>query len=413
MKYCPNCGAPNVDAYAFCTSCGNQFAKENDKETKQEQSKEVEAEIATEKSKEQIPEVKQEDAPDSLNETQPDPQPEQQPEQQPEPRPEPQTTPGFVPQPGNGQTTARQQNGGYGFYSLAGVAPRDVPNPVIQAIRKAGSSTLFLIATILFSAAIILSIINSAIVKDVTIDEVLTEKQMALLERIAESYDFNINTINQNSNSTVTGEIFANAFSIITAVGLWMFYAASKSKRGVYSTSGLTVIKVINIIKTVLLCIAFAIIELSLFICILNVPNIIKLMKKVDVDNILQFDLTSIMAGLLVISIIIIAAVFAIYIIYLLFITASINNVKKSITYGIASDRVSTYVGVINIISAVLGLLGIFRSYTMVQALATLATSAFLIIISVCIFSYKKTMKQIIFMNQMQQVNPPAGNAGM
>ena len=147
-----------------------------------------------------------------------------------------------------------------------------------------------------------------------------------------------------------------------------------------------------------------------MMIAIASLPSILKFIEQYNIDwffSVQDIDVAFILTTVLITMIIIFAVCFILALIYLLFITGTINTVKNSITYGVASDKVSIYVVVINFISAASMLFispGSLINGNIASVLATVANGVFLVLISVCILSYRKTMKQMIL---MQQLNIP------
>ena len=397
MRHCKNCGELNEETYTFCSSCGNRLISEKSQETA-EQNKGISDNADASANSADVP--FQEENPEIVNDTA-----------------EKDDTPSGA-ESGETQPAAEESQPAAGGaqpvippyvppYAAQNYGQALTPNPVIAAIRKAGSSNLFLMAVIFFTLAIFLSMLAALFPTSIEFDPDIEN----VVREIGYRYDIDlIGMAREGELSPNIAQIaFSNLFGIITAIGLWMFYSASK-KPGIYSTTGLKVIKTINIIKTVILCVVFGVLEILMMIAIASLPSILKFIEQYNIDwffSVQDIDVAFILTTVLITMIIIFAVCFILALIYLLFITGTINTVKNSITYGVASDKVSIYVVVINFISAASMLFispGSLINGNIASVLATVANGVFLVLISVCILSYRKTMKQMIL---MQQLNIP------
>lgn len=397
MRYCKNCGKPNDERYTYCSSCGNRLVFESSHSQKAEDGenaadKDEREEGASPLSGENS---RSEEASAGAAGHQPDDEASIAPDAEAEEIPADEAT-APAASPAEGQNFSQ--------------AP--AINPVIAAIRKAGTSKLFLAATVFFTLFLVLTILEGAIPKTIT----LSADVENLLESIGSKYEIDLLDMVQSGELLPNSAqiAFANLLNIITVIGLWMFYFAAR-RPGVFSVKGLQVIKVVNVIKTVLLCLLFVLLEILLMIAIASLPFVLKLIEQYNIDTLLRLsgydiDFSFILMAILIFMIVVIAVYFILTLIYLLFIIGTINTVKSSITYGVPADKVSVYVVVINFITAAnyVGLTSLtsLMQGSVISTLASVAFGVFLILISICMLSYRKTMKQMILMNRFGMPHP-------
>ena len=131
---------------------------------------------------------------------------------------------------------------------------------------------------------------------------------------------------------------------IILAVGVWLIYSAA-AKRSIRSikTSGLTVIRVITIIKFVVCMIFFA--------AVLFMLGFEAVVIFTGSQNILPVDMTAYNTALAIL-ITALALLCAVFVIYYIMLIKSLTTIKKTISSGRPSAKVSVYAAVISFLLA-------------------------------------------------------------
>ena len=266
-------------------------------------------------------------------------------------------------------------------------------NPVVNAVKQVASSPLALVAIIAFSAMVLVSLISSLVDRNA-----LTAAIYSLLNSLTEAgvdvpYEI-YNAIDSAYYSLGSGlYVFASILglipSILICVGLWLTYssAASRSSDGM-KTSGLTTIKVINIIQLVGTCIAFAFIELLIIIIGIAASSVAR-------EYSYYYDYSSgasLVATIgVVIPALIVAAVYTLQIIYQAKVIQSVNTAKKTITTGVPSDKISGFVAVWLFISAGFSLFGLATNF-----LGCACSITSLICFGILIYKYRNAMRAIM-----------------
>jgi len=258
-------------------------------------------------------------------------------------------------------------------------------NPVLSAVKKVASSPLFLVAIIAYSVQILATIVNST-----SIGAKVEMFLYSMLDEIgyAAPYEFYeiVDAISRIGDIPyVVGTIIGLIPTILICVGLWKTYSSAASRASdTMKTSGLTMIKVVTIIQLVWVCIGLAVVELLLMLIVVAVAA----------ANIYE---SGIIIAVLVFMVIIFAAAFVLDIIYLAKIIKSINTAKNSISTGIPSDKVSSFVAVWTFIGAAGMLFSLATSFLLSAAAITS-----LICFGILIFKYKSAMKALMYTGQIQ-----------
>ena len=265
------------------------------------------------------------------------------------------------------------------------VKPPLSSNPVLNAVKKIASSPLFLVAVIALSVQILASIIGAA-----AGGAILRELIYSVLYELGgnipyEVYDVLDKIAMVGSGPVVVGTIIGLIPTILICVGLWLTYASAASRASdTMKTSGLTMIKVISIIQLVSTCIWFAIIEILLMLIVIAVGA-------ADVYE------AGIIIAILIFMVILFAAAFVLEIIYLAKIIKSINTAKKTIATAVPSDKVSSFVAVMNFISAAGFIFSLITSF-----ISSAAAMTSLICFGILIFKYKSAMRTLMYQQQIQ-----------
>lgn len=274
-------------------------------------------------------------------------------------------------------------------YSAPAYTPAAKPplssNPVLNAVKKIAGSPLFLVAVIAYSLQILATLVSS-VGTGAKVEMFL----YSLLDEIGYAAPFEfyeiVDAISRIGDIPyIIGTIIGLIPTILICVGLWITYSSAKNRMtDTMKTSGLTMIKVITIIQLVWACVVFALVELLLMLIVVAVAA----------ANVYEAGL--IIAGV-VFVVLFVAAAFALAIVYFAKIIKSIGVAKKTITTGIPSDKVSSYVAVWAFISAVCLVFSLITSF-----IASAASMTAFICFGILIFKYKSAMKGLMFAQPVQ-----------
>lgn len=391
--FCHKCGTKNPDEAAFCSECGQQLVSRDGnpvtpqyvKQNQPVENTPVQPEVPFVKATpEQTPFAPQ-SAPDaapvygeapvynqapSYNEAPvyneavayQNPFPEQNPVQNPVPDTMYQPTPMPVPD-----------------VNMQRPTPAFSTNGVIDAIKKLASSSLMVVVSSMFSAAIIVSILTSGAVFDGLLNALLTGLAAAGMSLNDLGYQLGIGYIDLFSifNTVKASAMVSTAISmlpsIVIAIGLWVTVSTGKNKHSnTMSTGGLTAISVIYIISLIFACLPVVLVT-ALFAIVVagaELPWWIILIPLV---------------------------ILAIIIVYYMLIIKSVSSCKRSIYSGQAIGNASALIGVLlfisgffQIISGVLSIVIFGLGYT-VSAVLTAITN---ILFGVLIFKYRGIMNR-------------------
>ena len=262
----------------------------------------------------------------------------------------------------------------------------------IDVMRSFANGSLFLVGIIAFSLSVIFTFISQLSNNIASFDSIRD-----LLDKIG--LDSAADNIIDSAQSASTGALIAAIIpSVLIAVGLWLTYISFKDKSGApIKTSGLTMIKVINIIGLVFLCIGCAIVEIVLLVGAFGISQAKNEVSSGDAKALLNLG-----SGLMIVLFIVLAIVFTLCIVYFAKVISSINTAKRTIMTGVASDKVSGFVAVIAFISAFVTFISVFSAEGASGVLAALCSVTASICFGVLIFQYKKAMRPLMYAGGMR-----------
>ena len=269
-------------------------------------------------------------------------------------------------------------------------APVLSSNPAVNVIKTVGSSPKFLVATILYSAAIVLSILSTFSLTSIFND--------------AYYYAANFGTVDPEvfypmmpmiESSSVASGIIASIPAILTAVGMWLFFISCRdTQSGNVSTAGLTICKVLAYIGLVAICLVGALIVILMIVLIVAIGA-------VGNNSYYYTDASAIAAAqmVFVFFIVLAAGVVALYIAFEVCVIKVINRVKASALVGTADNRIPRFLtGYMMVIGIVSGLGGLFSLITIpVAGLASLASAAAMIVMALVLGEYRSRMTMLLF----------------
>ena len=334
-KICTKCGAQSRDSAAFCQSCGNNL----------------------ETSSQPPPAAPPYTSPPAYN-------------------PSPVYSPMYAPPPGS---YVPPPVGGQKVYSQS---------QAIKMIKSVGSSLIFLIVAVLFTAGFLLQLIQSV---------TLFSSQNALLRAyydILRILDLGgnpdvIHTIQDLSGGIAAGNLLGLILPLLICAGMWMFFAVCRRADDSHrSTAGLTMIKVSVMITNIALLVLFGILEILLIIATIAAA------VASSGFNLFGYGTEAAVAiTILVVMIFLMAGVIVLLACYLGGLTRTINAAVNGFRTG-AVTRASMFLAVMNIIMAVFGIGSslLTPAFSLIPVLTGVINGAVLILASVCIIMYNRKL---------------------
>ena len=255
-------------------------------------------------------------------------------------------------------------------------------NPVLNTVKTIATSPLYLVAVIAFSISLFFDFIS------------MLSGQAGIFSYIygiAEKFDleYELGEILYPIQGAVKAGTFIGMIPVILiAVGLWLiFVSALDTKYPGMKTAGLTMIKVINVIKLVFVCIYAGIIEIVSIIAIAQTSNSYSLLDDYGLGGV-----SSAGTGLLVFLDIITIAVFTLVILYYSKIISSINAAKNTINTATPLAKASNYLMVMLYILSGFSVISTFFKSGL-GILTTLCSVTSMICFAILISRYNKEMR--------------------
>lgn len=273
----------------------------------------------------------------------------------------------------NQQVTPPPMTTGY-YQPTTNVPQTTNPFPVLTALKSKGGSAAFLVATILFTVALVLTIVSSFSISEELYDAINTIGAYASMGDgemmdMTESY----NMIHQITPLLLVVSVISSIPTIIICIGLWCIYGTCKKPGSQpLKIGGFTAIKVIMILKMIGSCIAYALLLFTFVFLFLaaaaegiTMTDLMYLVEAAGDMGYAEPDLlagaASALVGALVLVIVIFIISMILSIVYLVKIIGSLNCAKEIIVTGKTSKTVSAFVGVFMMIGGILNaLIGLF-----------------------------------------------------
>lgn len=264
------------------------------------------------------------------------------------------------------------------------VSPLVPSNPLLDAIRRLASSPLFLVAAILTSLAALLSMFAS-ISSPVDISNALREFGRVLAEK---GYDIDLSGLEQSiaSSSGISSALTGMIPSLLTVLGVWLVYGAAKNRTKRMSTAGLTILKVLQVISLVVICIVTALIVLgSLAGVVFGAAYLSEEVYDIDEATIIAMVVAIIVASVLLVMVLSILCEAKLI--------KTINGMRKTLATGEVQGKTSMYVVVMLYIFAAFecstGFSMLF-SGKIVAGLSVLCTAAIIVLFAIVLVKYRK-----------------------
>ncbi len=240
---------------------------------------------------------------------------------------------------------------------------------VIESVRELGSSTMFLTAAIALSVMIVFSAFSGFLTFN-TVD----------FSDIFDSYDYyynyNFGQLGDMMNDAVrtvgnASNLFSQIPAVLICVGMWMIYASCRRRSGEVSVGGLSMIRVVTIIKLCLFSFAigiFAIIFLFAAIATYTAGN--------SGYSYFSGDMPGVLAGtVFAVALFAVAAVSVPVIFYFTKTLKTIKCVVQTIRTGTPNHGISMYLVVMNFIIAGFSFLALIASSLTYMSMSSAAYS--------------------------------------
>ena len=265
--------------------------------------------------------------------------------------------------------------------------PRPVTQPVqpiaaggpIQALKRVATSPTYLTAAISLSVASLFSFLQLIFGGAATIDSLYDLLYELDLEYLLD--DVYYYAYNSASATTVIGAFLAMIPTLLILAGVWMIFTAARDPyNSGMSTSGLTLLKVMQIIGLVGMCVA----ALAMVVVCVIIIGVVSQYR----------DAGPIVAVILFVMILF-AALMALMIVYEIKIIQSIDAAKMTIDTGVVSGKISGFVGVMAIVfGGFAALSGLGQLFTSVYAgLSSLGGATASIAFGMVLFAAKNELQ--------------------
>lgn len=265
----------------------------------------------------------------------------------------------------------------------------------VEVLRRVCTSLMALVAIIAFTASVVFAIISAVSGASGTIESLkgVVGDLKEFTDEIGITEQVN-DYINNAHSASLFSTLITNLPAILTVAGLWMIFANCMNRRSSYAkTGGFTLIKVIQVITLVLVCVGFAlVILLGVFLFALakgavgSAPEIFSEFNA-DVDGV-----QSVISTVGIVVILVIAVVAALVISFYACAIKTINTMRRTAATGIISTKVSGYLAVLSCIvggfTAVTAL-----NYDVLGSIANFCSAVAYIAFGCFIFQYKNAMR--------------------
>lgn len=268
-------------------------------------------------------------------------------------------------------------------------------NPALNAIKTAGSSSLFIAMTILLSISTLLVIFSSAGLNNSIYNIYYYAYNLGLDLDAIES------AIDMMRSTAVASAVLSSIPAILTAVAMWLHFITCRSRQsGNISTAGLTICKVLRYIRLIGLClISLLVLAVCALLIVAVASDAIPFYElapyaSADVD---ELKLTVIIILALIVAFFLFFMILAIT--YQASIIRMINRTKMVSATGMADDRVSNYLVGMTYFVAVCSLIsGLFSLFTSpIGGAAVICQGIAYILVAVLLGRYRKGMNQVLF----------------
>lgn len=243
--------------------------------------------------------------------------------------------------------------------------------PVIQLMRRTARSPVFLVPAIAYTCMVLFQIVATFFgAAQVALDPVVTQtmETNAFLQNI------------YTTSVTFSALPLSYIFSILVAVGIWMTYASAANQSGApIKTAGLTLLRVLQIISLVVVCL----------MTLLLIGGIV-----IFIGTMGMYNVTPATNALIVALLLMVAALMALLILYSVKIITTIECFRRSIRTGTPQGKISVYVAVMSILGGLISLTSVLTG-NVFSALAGVASAVSGIGFGVFLFRYREEFLKI------------------
>ena len=286
----------------------------------------------------------------------------------------------------------------YGHPYQAPVHPAVQITPVHKAIKALAGSPLFLVGAILTSLTLVLSVIQAFIPVDYI--HLISNFLQFLPMELRSSIDFEeiyAELYAAQSAGTVSTLISMIPTLIVSGLGvaaLWITFASGRdTKSPLLKTSGLTILKVLQIIGLVGLGLLALMVVISLVIA-----GVVFAMISSEVSSYERAMFNAVMW--ICISVLVIALiVLAVMIVYSIKVIGSLNAAKKAIDTGKAVKKASMFVAIVSFIGAAIGIFNLYGDFVLTgwfSLLTGICSVGTQIVFGICIIQFNKKIGALI-----------------
>ncbi len=418
--YCPNCGTKAPEDGKFCEQCGTplsvpQEIKEEPQTAQVDETAFVDTDIDLDdpalddinldddpmfKDDPKFPSAPKLNAvpsfkiePLTAEELKPKPKPKVQPQPKPQPKPEPKPEPKPQPAPSTPRPTpSTPRPTPTPAYTPVPEAPSSYmpasapANNAIAIAKKNFKSIVALIACLAYALYIVINLVaasNDSLIDDAfdafaECMEMIPDTEIVSGDDLREMIEIELGALDSEGVfadliENIEDGIFMIIFiamlpELVVVLGMWITYISSLKRGNMMSTAGLTMIKVIQVIK--LICWSV--------LCGLALIGVLGVASESSASPV---------AGLIAVVLI-----FIIPILGLSLAIKSLNTMTYTVITGVASDRVSTFVGILSFLAVVGNLVYLGFGFGIVYLLRAIVNACF----GIFMFSYKGGMRAYI-----------------
>lgn len=259
---------------------------------------------------------------------------------------------------------------------------------VCATLKSLATSPLLIIAAICYSLVLVLNLLGSANAVDMS-------AVYDLLRELGISYNELREMVTDLQSVSVIITFISMIPSILVAVGMWITIGSGAKKQSKQmTTSGMTMIQVIQIINTVMGSLA-----------------VLFLLLIVLIAGGMASDYSAEASAIIAICAVVMVLAAAFMIFYNVMIISTIGKIKNSIRTNQPNSKISMFVAVMCIISGGCSALSIPTSIlsipSVVSILSLVMTAAYPILFGILLISYRSRMRELEY--QLNSMNYPGG----
>lgn len=259
-------------------------------------------------------------------------------------------------------------------------------NPALNVLKSIGSSPMFLVSAILVTVSVVLSFISG-----------LSGENTNLLSFYV---NYNLPSIDLSGLSTVVSAILTALPGLLIAIGMWMHWATCRSTAsGNISTAGMTLCKVVIIVRIVLFCLIFLAAIVVFTVVMISMGGAYAYSFSYDVPFAFDGDLSAYTAGFIVGVVIGAGLILGIALSVVVSEVRTINRIKATAYSGMPDNRISRYLTVwLYIFTVCMGIGALAELVTSpLGALASLVDAVGFLLIALCLGRYRKQMTLLMY----------------